>query len=62
MKVGINEDSGLYKEMRAAARALTVKVVAIALGGACVVGLAAMAVGADRLRLGVSFVAALPPA
>ncbi|HET7822172.1 MAG TPA: MMPL family transporter [Ornithinibacter sp.] len=46
---------------RAAARVLTVRVVALALGGACVVGLAVLADHADRLRLGVSFVAALPP-
>jgi len=46
---------------RAAARMLTVRVVALVLGGACVVGLAALAMHADRLRLEVSFVAALPP-
>jgi putative drug exporter of the RND superfamily len=46
---------------RAAARVLTVRVVALVLGGACVVGLAALATHADRLRLEVSFVAALPP-
>ena len=46
---------------RAAARVLTVRVVALALGGACVVGLGALAVHADRLRLEVAFVAALPP-
>jgi putative drug exporter of the RND superfamily len=45
---------------RAAARVLTVRVVALVLGGACVVGLAVLATGVDRLRLGVSFVAALP--
>ena len=46
---------------RAAARLLTVRVVALVLGGACVVGLGALAVHADRVRLEVSFVAALPP-
>ena len=46
---------------RAAARVLTVRVVALALGAACVVGLGALAVHADRLRLEVAFVAALPP-
>ena len=45
---------------RAAARVLTVRVVALALGGACVVALGALAVHADRLRLEVAFVAALP--
>ncbi|EWT02184.1 membrane protein [Intrasporangium oryzae NRRL B-24470] len=45
---------------RAAARLLTVRVVALVLAGACVVGLAVLGTGADRLRLGVSFVAALP--
>ncbi|MFL6153772.1 MAG: MMPL family transporter [Ornithinibacter sp.] len=45
---------------RAAARLLTVRVVALVLGGACVVGLAALATHAERLRLEVSFVAALP--
>src|SRR6478672_5169550 len=45
---------------RAAARVLTVRVVALVLGGACVVGLATLAVSTDRLRLGVSFVASLP--
>jgi len=44
----------------AAARVLTVKVVALALGAACVVGLGVLAVHAERLRLGVSFAAALP--
>ena len=37
------------------------RVVALVLGGACVVGLGALAIHADRLRLEVSFVAALPP-
>ena len=46
---------------RAAARVLTVRVVALVLGGACVVGLAVLATGVERLRLEVSFVAALPP-
>lgn len=46
---------------RAAARALTVRVVALVLGGACVVGLGVLATGVERLRLEVSFVAALPP-
>ena len=46
---------------RAAARVLSVRVVALVLGVACVVGLGALAVSAERLRLGVSFVAALPP-
>ena len=45
---------------RAAARVLTVRVVALVLGAACVVGLAALATDAGRLRLGVSFVASLP--
>lgn len=45
---------------RAAARVLTVRVVALVLGGACVAGLAVLGTGAERLRLGVSFVAALP--
>lgn len=45
---------------RAAARVLTVRVVALVLGGACVVGLAVLSTGVDRLRLGVSFAAALP--
>ncbi|GAB3048367.1 hypothetical protein GCM10027053_03100 [Intrasporangium mesophilum] len=45
---------------RAAARVLTVRVVALVLGGACVVGLVVLGAGVDRLRLGVSFIAALP--
>jgi RND superfamily putative drug exporter len=45
---------------RAAARVLTVRVVALVLGAACVVGLATLATDAGRLRLGVSFVASLP--
>ena len=45
---------------RAAARVLTVRVVALVLGGACVLGLAALSVDAGRLHLGVSFVASLP--
>jgi len=45
----------------AAARALTMRIVALVLGGACVAGLVVLATGAERLRLEVSFVAALPP-
>ena len=45
---------------RTAARVLTIKVVALVLGGACVVGLGVVASEAVRLRLGVSFAAALP--
>jgi RND superfamily putative drug exporter len=45
---------------RAAARVLTVRVVALVLGGACVVGLATLATHAQRLHLGVSFEVALP--
>ena len=45
---------------RAAARVLTVRVVALVLGAACVVGLATLATDAGRLRLGVSFAASLP--
>ncbi len=45
---------------RATARALTVRVVALALGAACVAGLGVLAGHADRLRLEVSFGAALP--
>ncbi|WP_141845292.1 MMPL family transporter [Humibacillus xanthopallidus] len=45
---------------RAAARVLTVRVVALVLGAACVLGLAMLGTSAERLRLGVSFVAALP--
>lgn len=45
---------------RAAARVLTVRVVALVLGGACVLGLAALSADAGRLHLGVSFVASLP--
>ena len=45
---------------RGAARVLTVRVVAFVLGAACVVGLAVLGADAGRLRLGVSFVAALP--
>ena len=45
---------------RTAARVLTVRVVALVLGGACVVGLAALSTDAGRLRLGVSFIASLP--
>lgn len=45
---------------KVAARVLTVRVVALVLGGACVVGLAALSADAGRLRLGVSFVASLP--
>jgi RND superfamily putative drug exporter len=52
--------SGVPVLARVAARVITVRVVALVLGGACVVGLAALGTSADRLRLGVSFVAALP--
>ena len=45
---------------RAAARVLTVRVVALVLGAACVVGLALLATGAAHLRPQVSFVSALP--
>ena len=45
---------------RAAARVLTVRVVALVLGAACVLGLAVLATDAGRLRLSVSFVASLP--
>jgi len=45
---------------RAAARVLTVRAVALVLGGACVVGLGVLAAHADEVRLQVSFVAALP--
>ena len=45
---------------RAAARVLTVRAVALVLGCACVVGLAMLGTSAERLRLGVSFIAALP--
>ena len=45
---------------RAAARVLTVRVVALVVGAASVVGLVALANSAPRLRLGVSFAAALP--
>ncbi|KRF22943.1 MMPL family transporter [Phycicoccus sp. Soil802] len=45
---------------RAAARLLTVRVVALVLGGACVLGLATLATDAGRLHLGVSFAASLP--
>lgn len=45
---------------RAAARVLTVRVVALVLGGACIAGLAVLGTAAERLRLGVSFVASLP--
>jgi RND superfamily putative drug exporter len=45
---------------RAAARVLTVRVVALVLGAACVVGLGVLATDAGRLRLSVSFVASLP--
>lgn len=53
--------SGPNAVTRAAARVLTVRVVALVLGGACVVGLAMLGTSVERLRLGVSFVAALPP-
>jgi RND superfamily putative drug exporter len=52
--------SGVPVLARVAARVITVRVVALVLGGACIVGLAALGTSADRLRLGVSFVAALP--
>ena len=45
---------------RAAAKVLTVRVVALVLGGACVLGLAVLSTDASRLRLSVSFVASLP--
>ena len=45
---------------RAAARVLTVRVVALVLGAACVLGLGALSTDVGRLRLGVSFVASLP--
>ena len=45
---------------RVAARVLTVRLVALILGGACVLGLAALSADARRLHLGVSFVASLP--
>jgi putative drug exporter of the RND superfamily len=45
---------------RAAARVLTVRVVALVLGAACVVGLGILGSHAERLRLGVSSVNALP--
>jgi RND superfamily putative drug exporter len=45
---------------RAAARVLTVRVVALVLGAACVVGLSLLAAGATQLRPQVSFVSALP--
>jgi len=45
---------------RAAARVLTVRVVALVLGGACIVGLGLLAAHAGQVRLQVSFVAALP--
>jgi RND superfamily putative drug exporter len=45
---------------RVAARVLTVRLVALILGGACVLGLAALSADAGRLHLGVSFVASLP--
>lgn len=45
---------------RAAARVLTVRIVALVLGAACVLGLGALSTDVGRLRLGVSFVASLP--
>ena len=45
---------------RAAARVLTIKAVALVLGAACIAGLALLSMNMERLRLGVSFVAALP--
>jgi len=51
---------GVSWPARFAARAITVRVVALGLGGACVVGLVALGLAATRLHLGVSFVSALP--
>lgn len=48
--------------VRLAARALTVRVVALALASGCVVVLGTLGTAANHLRLGVSFVAALPAA
>jgi RND superfamily putative drug exporter len=48
--------------VRLAARVLTVRVVALVLAGACIIGLVMLGSAANRLRLGVSFVAALPAA
>jgi RND superfamily putative drug exporter len=45
---------------RVAARVLTWRLVALVLGGACVVGLAGLGSATSRLQLGVSFVAGLP--
>lgn len=52
--------SGPGRVARGAARVLTVRVVALVLGAACLVGLGALATNVSRLNLGVSFVAALP--
>lgn len=45
---------------RGAARVLTVRLVSLVVGGAVLVGLAAVGASAGRLQLGVSFVAGLP--
>ena len=45
---------------RTLARVLTVRVVALVIGGACLLGLAAVGSATQGLKLGVSFVAALP--
>ena len=50
------------RSVRLAARILTVRVVALVLAGACIIGLVMLGSAANRLRLGVSFVAALPAA
>ena len=54
------KSSGAGPVARAAARVLTVRVVALVLGGACILGLGALGTHVNRLHLGVSFVAALP--
>ncbi|WP_270886090.1 MMPL family transporter [Pedococcus sp. 5OH_020] len=51
---------GAPRLVRLAARVLTVRVVAFVLAGACIVGLAMLSTAASRMRLGVTFVAALP--
>ncbi len=48
------------RSVRLAARVLTVRVVALVLASGCIVGLVMLGTAANRLRLGVSFVAALP--
>jgi RND superfamily putative drug exporter len=50
------------RSVRLAARVLTVRVVALVLAGACIIGLVMLGSAANRLRLGLSFVAALPAA